>query len=61
MKAWPGGPPVGISGDLQATFSPLTGRGDIWIVGLSEVCAVCEENLPFLFGFCVRVKCVKFC
>ena len=44
MKAWPGGLPVGMLGDLQAKFSSLTGRAEftflIWILGPSEVCAV---------------------
>ena len=44
MKAWPGDLPVGKLGDPQAMFSSLTGRGEftfhIWILGLSEVCAV---------------------
>ena len=44
MKAWPGGLPVGMMGDLQAMFSSVTGRGEfipyIWILGLIEVFAV---------------------
>ncbi len=42
MKAWPGDLPVGMSGDLQAVFSSVTGRGEftfhIWILGPSELC-----------------------
>ena len=51
MKAWPGDLPVGKLGDLQAMFSSVTGRGEftfhIWILGLSEVCAVSWGKITF--------------
>ena len=38
-------------GDLQAKFSSVTGRGEftshIWILGLSEVCAVSRGEFTF--------------
>ena len=51
MKAWPGDLPVGMLGDLQAMFSSVTGRVEftflIWILGLSEVCAVSWGKITF--------------
>ena len=44
MKAWPGGLPVGMLGDLQAMILSVTVGGKFafhtWILGLSEVGAV---------------------
>ena len=44
MKAWPGGLPVGMLGDLQAMILSVTVGGKfafhIWILGPSEVGAV---------------------
>ena len=59
MKAWPGDLPVGMIGDLPAIFSSVTGRGEfifhIWILGLSEVCAV---QVQWIQAQCVHKTCV---
>ena len=50
MKAWPGGLPVGMLGDLPF-FSSVTGRGEftfhIWILVPNEVCAVSWGKFTF--------------